>query len=387
VPRVADRFVIETDEDWRTLAEQEASVVLDPTAIRVAELFLRGRRYAGENTWAAIKANVSSLATFFDSLVLYEHIPLFDYALTFPRSASEVLGDLSICEPVVIPVAVQPNAYTPIQLDVIARMRMGTSIPQELTAQIRAELDALGWTYESRLFGNDLSGSAAAGDPSGDALVNSFLYVGLLFAGYAQELQGIHVVPPTLSKLQLAAALGGVDGAPLDERLLWRDFLAGWNAVPEGQERTLQLDRPSFLPYLLTFDDPSPAHLVDRALHLRDDAAVQEYRAWLREVCEELDKGRLSLEKRKDTQRVAGAFARQLAHRRDELSANVGVQVSVIGIPTASVETEIDFARLRDWLLASRPGKRYQKLLLKLAVAQESYIAIDRHLELLWNAI
>lgn len=108
----------------------------------------------------------------------------------------------------------------------------------------------------------------------------------------------------------------------------------------------------------------------------RREPLVREYQACLRDVRDDLGKGRITQRTRKEVQRAAAAFTRRLAAPKEKIPVR----------PSASAETDMDLACFHDWLLFNRPGKRYQKLLLKLAAAQQSYVAIDLHLKRLWQA-
>jgi hypothetical protein len=379
---------IESRTDWRPkLQELGATVILDPSAIRVAELFVQGRSRAGDESWGVISSNISSLATFVDALVLEPKVPVFDYATTFWRPREEVLGDLGFCSPILIPVRVQPDAYMDIRGEVVAAMRKGASIPAATAAVLRAELDSLGWTYESRLFGDDLSDTKAAGDPSGDKRVNTMLYIQLLFARYAQEFSGRHLVTPNMSRLLLAASLHHPPDRLPDMAYFDSINQSIWRATPTGVDRTLVLERPSFLPNLLDSPLRTPADLLLRALERRNDRLVPAYREWIDGVNADLFNGNINQKKRKDIQRVANKLARQLAPPKDpeNISAEFKAQIDGKG-PSLSLgfQKEFNAAPFRDWLIALAPGKRYQKLLLKLAMSQAQHVAVELQLRRLW---
>jgi hypothetical protein len=385
VPELVD---LREPDDWRKLRQLQATVVLDPTAIRAAELFIGGRSKADEAAWKVIRGQLSSLATFVDCLVLYPRIPLFDYQITYVRSMDEVLGDLAVCRDVLVPVRVFGGAGDTSRVSAAKAMH-AAEVPRGVAGRIAADLEVLDWQYEWKGVspGDDLSRTRTAGDPSGDTKVNSFLYVALLYARYAQELDGLNVVPPALSALQIRAALA-TDESGLDDAALFSELAEIWNATPDGVKRTLRLEQPSFLPYLLTLDVGTPTQLFERALELRDDADIQPYREWLLEARAELAVGELSAKRRKQVQDAAALLTRRLRGRRPDLPVTVGMQSAIDTgfVPTPSVGVTVNAAGLRDWLLALLPGRRYQKLLLKMAMAQLQKVVPDRQLRKLWDA-
>jgi len=309
--------------------------------------------------------------------------------MTFDRHVGNVLGELSVFGDVLLPVRVSRGAADPARVSAAQAMKSATRIPPDIATRIGTDLDALGWEYywPGASPGDDLSDTRTAGDPSGNDKVNSFLYVSLLYARYAQEIDGLNVIPPALSGLQLRAALQP-DDSGLDEEALFFELAKIWNATPEGVSRSLQFQQPSFLPYLLTFDDARPAQLFERAISLRDDRDVRAYRDWLLEARDELADGKLSYRRRNQVKEAANILIRRLQERRADLPVTVGLQASADThyLPAASIGTTVNAAALRDWLLALLPGRRYQKLLLRMAIAQTEQIAIQRKMKRLWDA-
>jgi hypothetical protein len=375
--------------DWQKLQGLQATVVLDPTAVRAAELFAGGRSKANEATWQVIRGQLTSLATFVDCLVLYPRIPLFDYQLTYVRSTGEVLGDLQVCGDVLVPVRVFGNAGDSLRVSAAKAMHEAASLPSSVATRIAADLKALDWRYEWKGAspGDDLSGTRTAGDPSGDIKVNSFLYIALLYARYAQQIDGLNVVPPALSAQQIRASLE-TDDSGLGEAALFTELAQIWNATPDGVKRTLTLEQPSFLPYLLTFRDATPTQLFERALQLRNQRDVRPYSKWLLEARNELANGNLSSKRRKQVRDAAAVLTRRLRERCPDLPVTIGLQSAIDAnfIPTPSAAVTVNAAAFRDWVLSLMPGLRYQKLLLRLATAQLDKIAIDRQLRKLWDA-
>ena len=87
-----DRIYIQRDDDWSRMRGQGLTTVVDPLVFRTGDVFLRGQKRItatdpGKDTeavWKALEANIGSLATFFDLLVLQPQIPIFDYRVDVP---------------------------------------------------------------------------------------------------------------------------------------------------------------------------------------------------------------------------------------------------------------------------------------------------------------
>jgi hypothetical protein len=89
------------------------------------------------------------------------------------------------------------------------------------------------------------------------------------------------------SKLFLALALPQSQRA-LDEDHLFQQAFPAAKESPFDLERVVELPRtPSVLPYLLTFGDRTPSHLLERALRLRSNDAVKQLRNRLAEIGDE----------------------------------------------------------------------------------------------------
>ena len=84
---------VESSDDWSKLRELQATDVLDPTIIRVGQLFLQGASAAPDGTWPTLLANLRSLAAFVDALILSERVPVFDFGPTWDALQGPVRGD------------------------------------------------------------------------------------------------------------------------------------------------------------------------------------------------------------------------------------------------------------------------------------------------------
>jgi hypothetical protein len=120
---MSGEIVLETAADWQRLREKQLTTVLDPMIFRAAELFLLGcsGAYQAEETWPMLSTNLPGLAAFFDAIVLYERLPIFDYGVTFPESPEVGAGASHNLVPIVnaeqevlAPVRVEEAAYMPL---------------------------------------------------------------------------------------------------------------------------------------------------------------------------------------------------------------------------------------------------------------------------------
>jgi hypothetical protein len=113
------RMLIRTPEDWQQFRSAfRNSVILDPTIVRVAELFLSGAKSAGGHqhiTWALIRKNVGALAAFIDAIILYPAIPLIGYEASYTGIPPEMYAEienlplptgLASCTDVLTPVSI-----------------------------------------------------------------------------------------------------------------------------------------------------------------------------------------------------------------------------------------------------------------------------------------
>src|SRR4029077_18698497 len=122
------------------------------------------------------------------------------------------------------------------------------AMPPAASAAIVANLHRIGWTYvPTRFGGDDVSGTHTAGDPSGEPLVNSYLYVSLLFSRYAAQLSGethvgTQILSPSQASAFVAAAAADMVGRPkpLEEGTLFGPFENILTTSRPGYERSWQ---------------------------------------------------------------------------------------------------------------------------------------------------
>jgi hypothetical protein len=368
-------------------------VILDPTIVRVADLFISGASSVSDqqaNTWDTIKRNIGALAAFIDAIVLYPTIPLIGYEATYGGILPEIYAEienlplprgLGLCADVLKPVGIFYEANAPFYGAACKRMDEGARIPEWLATEMEIGLRSLNWEWTPGIL------DEAAARPAGDKrLTNAFLYSGLMFSSYAKEIDGDQLLSPELSTLFAMAAVGPETKVELKaaEEAAFRNLSDQWNASTPDYPRALGLTTPSFLPYLLRHDPRSIGKLIEQALKARDEPGVREYRAWRNELREDLAKGRITQSKRRNIEAVSERYARRLAPKAG-YSMTWSFNVSFAG-PSGGISGPVNTTPLRDWVMDVTPGKRYQKLLVSLAEAAGEYFSLDSHLKQLWDA-
>jgi hypothetical protein len=390
----ADRKV-EEPGDWAKLKNEGLTSVIDPALVRVADLFLRGRQAANSGSWAMIRANLASLVAFVDSLVLEPGIPVFDYWYTFfqgpefspGRTARDPNRIFAACGPVIVPVSVGPNAWAPLRTDVFAAMQSAARISDSASANIENNLKSMRWKYDPLLVGENLAVRRSAGDPSGRPLVNSYLYVALLFLAYAAQFGGTQLLSPEQSDALLLASAGDDaedflarlrDAATLSARQPDQGGLFDkLNEVIGDEVVPVTIHRPCFLPYLIAQGARTPAELFGKAIEMRERPEVRDYRAWMRETESDLAYGRMTDSRRKEINTIAAALRRRTEPTNPK--ASVGV------IPSPSAAAPLDLTRARDWLCSSWPGKRYRRLIQRLAISKKENFDLTQAVRRIWT--
>ena len=337
-----------------------------------------------------------NLATFIDAVVLEPGIPVFDYQMTGEEWGQDpALFDHT--NPVLVPVAVDSNVWSPLATESWRNFHDKPRLPPAAAAKVATRLRTMKWTFITHRFGAvDISESASAGDKSGDALVNSYLYVTLLFAGYAARLgddgePGAQILSPSQARMFMATAAAERAGRarPLPEGAMFGEIEDILNGSREGYERTWHSERLHFLPYLLSLEDRkgrwkvrTPRDLFREAVELRDRPDVSAYRDRLHDAQARLEDGREDVAWIKELERAKRAVrtSLKLNGSLETLEVNVAVPLGV------GVSAPLDISPLRDWLLRSWPGKRYRRVLTRLVAAQAAGNQIDRAIERVWRA-
>lgn len=385
-------ITISTAADWDQIRQEKLKVVIDPMVFRTADVFLRGEKGSVDpaSMWTAISSNIGSLCTFFDSLILEARLPMYDYGRSFPpdiQTGKHALVEYcNESEYVLVSVTVKPKVYEEIKGAAITALEKLPAIPNDLAGDILKELSAFDWEWRPDLWRDEKTK-----DPERQRVLDAFRYGGILFSGYAQRTGSDHILQPKRAGLYLATSLG-ISRAN-DEKELFSELSKIAGRTSEGVQRTGDLpETPTFLPYLLKHDDTTPRALLQRALAFRKLDIVSEYRHWRKETLEDINKGRVLTERRKEIADLAAALVRELRAKNDggtKVSAKVGVKVAAVGPEIGAeigLEKELDWGASIGWLLRNVPGYRYRKLLMRLIIAQREYLHIDRHLHAVWKA-
>src|SRR5260370_23668661 len=156
-----------------------------------------------------------------------------------------------------------------------------------------------------------------------DHLLSAFILNGLLFSAYAQQTGSEHVIQPKRSRLLLSIALAADEQAQTQgalESALFARLKDIANEAPDGILRTVEMPgTPTFLPYLLTFGDETPEQLLQRALKLRHETIVQEYRDWWQRTVLEWNQGKRNIERSREVEKLADAIQRRTKLKEDSI--------------------------------------------------------------------
>ena len=284
---------------------------------------------------------------------------------------------------VIVPVEVSGAVWSPIVGETLKEME-NKKIHTKAQRVIAANLRSLRWTFVPGSFGgSNFTGRKPTSD---ELLAKSYLYVSLLFARYASLLgkDGTQLLSPsqTESMIAVAAAEAQGSGAHVSDVGLWGPLEPMLTSTRPGFERTWQSTRLYFLPYLLSLVETgsitTPEALFDKAIALRSRGDVKDYRHHYHEVREKMARGEDVSDWRRELDRVKHAVERSLRVEDRVLEC----QISQSG-PSAGSQVNVSGAR--DWLLGAWPGKRYRRVLVRLAKAQEQSKKIDQTLRPIWN--
>jgi hypothetical protein len=380
---MSDVITLKTAGDWQRLREEKLTTVLDPMIFRAAELFLVGGAYQSDETWAALSRNLTGLAAFFDAIVLHERLPIFDYDITFPEATEVGAGTSYRLVPIVnagqdvlAPVHVAWAAYTPLKQAALEELRDQPTIGADEKASVLSELTVFDYQWTPFLDGFDVG-------PEDERRLATFLYGGLLFSAYAQELRGTHVVQQKRARLISQLALG----TAADDQILFARVTRLPEAAPEAVSAALDLPvLPSFLPYLLQEAAEEPRAMLTKALELRRDSDVIAYRAWHNRLLSTLAEGGNALDQRAEIDEVRGALQRKLSS--PAITTKVSVSMVALAIPVVKVESELgmDIRPRAAWGWGVRRVKGdHRKVLMRLHGAKQSFRRLDLKLREVWE--
>jgi hypothetical protein len=407
-------FKIAESGDWARLGDSGADLVLDPIVLRTAHLFLLGRRGTKndpDRVREAVEANIGALATFVDAIILRERIPVFNYGNSFdlgpPPGVSPVWKPepaelLRVCGEALIPVHIslknEPDQgeYFALVKDAHAQASEHAEMPPALVREIVGQLESYDYTWEPRQTANNALAPVVGryGELSGaqtdTGIVRRYLMGCFIFSGFAQRMGGEHLTPPGWSKLYAATALplGPQDEAGLAEAALFRRLAEAGNTNHLAIGRTVEFTQPTFLPYLLDREDTkTPETLLRRAIELRQDDHVQQYRDFRREVRETAARGQPETHLREIDELVA-AVERAVSKSPRRWPIKLRASLSFPGLAAGGAEAgkEIDLFRPYDWSMRQLPKNGYRKLLFRLVVSQQQTSLLKELVRGRWEA-
>ena len=373
-------------DDWGTLRERGLTTVVDPMIFRAGELFCAGGRRAPDpvETWSALSANLSGLATFFDSIIYNVRLPIFDYGVTFPQAdvvgvgtSYRLVEEVNIGDEILVPIRVHQPVYSPTKEAVLAELRDRPPIDPQLRALMLSEMRAFRYAWEPALTDN--------GDQDPDERsLTIFLYGGLLFGAYAQELRGVHLLQPKRGKLFGEVAFG----TAADDAELYARMAALPEAAPDAVSHALQLPQlPSFLPYLIEQHPRTPADLLRLALEQRADRDVRAYRQWRQELTDALARGENALAKRAEVDGIRSKLDERFSASGFDVKLSVEAFALAVPTPKAEIVTAMHVRPREAWGWCVRKIRGdHRKILMRLIGAQRAFARLDLAVEEIWHA-
>jgi hypothetical protein len=375
---------VESTEDWQKVS-QIGGPVVDPMILRCGEVFLLGPNATANESdeWALLDINLHALGTFFDRIVLDEHIPVFDYTASFqvnPNFNKSALSEVNDRGEVLVEVNVSDCAYIKVKslaeeklIQLYAKGEYGIAAGE--ANSILGELSTAGYTWYPYI--PDIPFYSDA-----ERQLGGYILAGLIFGGYAQLAGADHLMQPKRSRLFLATPLRAYGPRSEEDHLF--DTL---NQLPALKTAEIPFT-PTFFPMLL-HQSSNPRQLLAVALQLRNTSEVREYREWLQNVLDDFgSNGRISV---KVTQEVNAIL--QAVRRRSEAFKfpNIEFKTTVSGlVGTAEAELSVDLAELAasawGWFVEQLPGRRYRKLLSRAIVLENEYVDLRRRAETVWRS-
>jgi len=364
----------------------EGLPILDPLIYRSAEVFLEGKSRAppdGPRIWDdGLSKNLDSLSAFIDAIVFEEQLPVFDYEVTFPadgywsrRRFVELCNGETQAQ-VLVPVRVRGDAYTQSKDEAMRLLDQSRRhVPEQLKQDIFGELTALDYQWRPDLSRWD------EGLPDSEQALLRFLLGSHLFGAYAVQNSGIHVSHAKRARLQVAVALQAKSGSYLFEDALYAQLRTVIDELKERIQIEYELPSvPTVLPWLLLQEPDSPEDVVVKAMRLRGKMEVKDYRTMRKSIQAQLRKGKNPIDELRDLSRIA-AVTRRTLEAEAPPKLELGLSVSSDG---PSLETTVSFNKLATWLYQRWPGRRYRKLLTRLAVAEAQWRSMTNSLHRLW---
>ena len=372
---------INETSDWKKLTAQGLETVVDPLVFRCGELFLKGAKNAdADKIWELLSLNIHAIGMFFDALILKEKLPVFNYADTFDSQLDfddHVLTKINSYDkvPVLYDIKVGYEAYMIVKNAALTEMEKvfngAQKIPEKMADQIFRELSAAEYKWSL-----SMDGLKTPLRNYQEKQLADYILGGLIFGGYAQQMECEHLLQPKRSRLFLALSLQA-DSAGRDvENDLFDELKKRSKSAVKDIPWT-----PTFFPYLLSKAE-KPEEMLKEVVKLRHLPEVIDYRQWFGEVMQDWKQnGRISNEKRRDVKAITAKVDRMLG----EISSMPKVEIKVKAIPI-EVDLTPTLKTMWGWFLESLPGNRYRKLLSRAIVADNEFVKLENRIKTVWKA-
>lgn len=380
---------VTTESDWSKLSSVGLDTVVDPMVVRCGEFFLRGAAGAADPSpiWTLLDKNIHSVGLFFDAIILQDRIPVFNYGDTYDIGLNfeqRVLSAVNRDEQVLVDVDVTYGPYMQVKQAVAATLKELYSGPPrikpEMARDIVAELAAAEYRWQPHL--GELEDALPSDE---ERMLAKFLLGGMIFAAYAQILEGQHVIQPKRSRLLLAVELGAASAQHRFEDELFAEL----KTRARGSVSELPWG-PTFFPYLLA-QSQTPEDVLAGALALRRLPEVTEYREWLRAALRHWDRDGEVERYKKDVAAIAKSIDRLLGKTR--AIPKVEWKITVADVAKAAAGQPVGpgldvtpvIQGLWGWMFTNLPGKRYRKVLARAVAKDAQYARLEKRLRTVWS--
>ena len=371
--------------DWKKLTKQGLETVVDPLVFRCGELFLKGAKNSpsADAVWELLNLNIHAIGMFFDALILNEKLPVFNYGDTFDKKLNfddkvlTKINKLEENEQVLYDVDVSYGAYHEVKTAALAELEKifngEQKIPQGMVQQIFRELSVAEYHWSPSL--ENLEARLKTNE---ERNIADYMLGGLIFGGYAQQMESEHLLQPKRSRLFLAMSLQSNSAGREVETELFDELKKRANSP------VFDLPwRPTFFPYLLGKAE-NPEEILKEVVKLRHSSQVKDYRQWFAEVIQDWKKnGKISNQKRNDVKAIVHSIDQQLGTIPSVPKVEIKVKIAV-AIP-GEVDLTPTVNRLWGWFLNSLPGNRYRKLLSRAIVADGEYVKLENRIKTVWS--
>ena len=381
---MAEKITISKESEWSKLTDQSIETVVDPMVYRCGQLFLQGAKKTDERgkVWDLLDKNIFSIGTFFDSIILYEKLPVFNYADTFDSELN--FGELipqaiNDKEQIFFDVDVQFEAYRRIKDTTLEELHTIYTGERKVSPKLVSDiLKELSWAEYNWAPGLEYLEKEIKDKKELQLL--RFLLGGLIFGKYAEKIGGEHFLQPKRSELLLKLSLNNSEM----NRFNLFDKLKEFSNILQSEEIPW---RPTFLPYLLSKSKDIKS-LFTEVARLRKTSEVKDYRQWWKEITREWQMGKISLEKRREVETIRKAIEKKL-------HGPAGSQLEIKADFVAPFEGKLPISAKFDLMpflktiwgsaVNSLPGKRYRKLLTRLIITDNEYRNINAGIRKLWQ--